>query len=213
VVSNGLFVVFDGTADSGKSQIIAEISSWLKSENILTHEVNEPASGEIGEICRKYANQANHPYTLACLIAAGRYKNLTDEVIPYQTQGYVILGHRYLASNYVYQIMHGVEKDFIDALNTHIVVPDITFIVTSGQKSIESRRRNNAPVDLFQASEFIRTEIQLFEDAIEILRAKGHIISVVNNDSELSEAVTTVKNTLKPLIEERQNLGMVRSMT
>jgi len=205
--SNGLFIVFDGPADSGKTCILRAISTWLESQQILTHTVVEPAPGAIGTICREYANKPEHPYTLACLIAAGRYRNLVDEVIPYQSRGYVVLGHRYLASNYVYQILHGVEKEFIDSINAHIIIPDMTFIVTSTPDKIKQRRWLHKPPDLFQANEYIEREIHLFEEAANILHAKGHPLGIINNNSELAIAIKEVQQNLSSLLN--QKLGLV----
>lgn len=204
--SEGLFIVFDGPADSGKSTIIKAVSAWLETQNILTHQVEEPAPGIIGKICREYANKPEHPYTLACLIAAGRYKNLVDEIIPYKSQGYVVLGHRYLASNYVYQIMHGVEREFIDAINTYITIPNLTFLITSRYEQIRQRRLLSETPNIFQAAEYIEYEIHLFEEATKLLQEKGHSVVIINNNSEISVAIKKVLYNLSSLV--KQNLGV-----
>jgi len=206
--SEGLFIVFDGPADSGKSSIIKAVSVWLEAQNILTHKVAEPALGSIGKICREYANKPEHPYTLACLIAAGRYKNLVDEIIPYKSQGYVVLEHRYLASNYVYQIMHGVEREFIDGINTHITIPNLTFLVTSSSEQIKLRRSLDETTDIFQSTEHIEFEIYLFEEAAKLLQQKGHSIVIINNTSEISIAIKEVQYKLLPLIKEKLGISI-----
>src|SRR5699024_12556071 len=106
-VVSGLFVTFEGGEGAGKTTVINEVASRLKSEGQEVVVTREPGGIRIAEQIREIILHPEHTEmemrTEALLYAAARRQHLTEKSIPALQAGKVVLCDRFMASRLAHQ--------------------------------------------------------------------------------------------------------------
>lgn len=93
----GLFVTFDGQNGVGKSDMLYGVASRLTQLGFNVHETKEPSSSPLGQFVRN-AEEDYNGRVYASLVAADHYFHLEQEVLPYLSEGKIVLSDRYVES-------------------------------------------------------------------------------------------------------------------
>jgi len=155
----GLFITFEGCEGSGKTTLIAKIEKYFVSSGYKVIKTREPGGSKIAEEIRKIILDVNNTdmdeITEALLYAASRRQHLVEKVIPYLSQGYIVLCDRFLDSSLAYQgYARGIGIDKVYDINmnaTEGLLPNLTIYIDLkpeiGLKRIKDNNRNQNRLD------------------------------------------------------------------
>lgn len=177
--NSGFFLVIEGPNGAGKSSLCKAIRDLWKNDGGDAVIVSEPSDTQIGELVRAYRELPEHPWTLACLLAADRYSNLVSVIRPSKSKGLLVLSDRYLPSTLVYQRMHGLSLEFLRSLNTGIDVPDLTILLDVDFDVLKARLLARGMESYSENVESLVREADLYRTVASILRELGHEIVII----------------------------------
>jgi dTMP kinase len=191
-MAKGRFVVFEGLDGSGKTTQMARINQRLAGMGIQTLTTCEPTDGPVGSLIRQMlaGRISIDPRTLAALFAADR----TDHLLTPETgvaasvkKGGMVLCDRYYFSSYAY---HARDLDLawiitLNALNAHILKPDLTLFIDVAPKTCLARimaGRNR--LDMFEKIDILTQVRDNYFAAFKRLRDQETVVVVDGNASE-----------------------------
>ncbi len=177
----GIFICIDGPNGVGKSTIINELSNLSKNLGVGVHFTKEPTTSNIGQFIRNEQDNFNG-VALACLIAADRYTHIEEVISPNLKNNKIVISDRYLPSSLVYQVIDGVEPDFIWNLNKDIILPDLFVFISAKPETITERLSARNKLTRFENSITPQLELTLYKDVFNILLSKGYHILEIQND-------------------------------
>ncbi|MGW0086540.1 dTMP kinase [Streptomyces sp. NPDC003393] len=134
----GRFVTIDGPGGVGKSTVTQAVVEQLRADNRPVFATREPSDSQLGQIARKGTDEYAG-MSMACLIAADRYRHVQEEIRPAMARGEIVVCDRYIPSSLVLQVMDGVPRDVLWELNRHADMPDLAVIVNARVDAITKR--------------------------------------------------------------------------
>lgn len=168
----GFFLTLDGPGGVGKSTTTQALTEMLTAAGWPVWRTTEPSRAPIGELAR-HGTHEYHGLTLACLVAADRYHHLATEVRPAIEAGYVVVCDRYVASSLVLQRRDGVPLGFVQAINAHADIPDLSVILTATPDTIRHRLAVRGSHGRFEDTDGTVEELELFAEAAAVLAMQG----------------------------------------
>ncbi|MZE76569.1 dTMP kinase [Streptomyces sp. SID5475] len=135
---SGRFITLDGPGGVGKSTVTALLVQQLRGKGLPVYATREPSSSPLGELAR-HGTEEYRGMSMACLIAADRYRHVEEEVRPALARGEIVVCDRYVPSSLVLQVMDGVPRDLVWELNRHTDMPDLAVIVNARAEVIAER--------------------------------------------------------------------------
>ena len=194
---SGKLVVFDGANGSGKSTIIKRLRDKLIANNIDILYTYEPTNSLIGELTRRESERVSGN-SLACLVAADRYKHLEDEIIPALKEGKVVLCDRYLLSSFILQGMDNVSYEFISKLNSEIIKPDIQIVLYASEEVIQRRLGARSKLTRFERNNRTVEEICFLNKGLSFMKNRYNIYSYnFNTEENIDENIDRIFNLIK----------------
>ncbi|WP_405452615.1 dTMP kinase [Streptomyces achromogenes] len=191
----GFFVSIDGPSGVGKSTTIRELQTLLSARGVAAQWTVEPPRGDfLGDFTRTHGGRL-HGLTLACLVAAARYRHVETTIGPALSRGELLISDRYLASTLVLQRLDGVPMDFLMLLNGYAPHPDLAVILTASPAAIRDRIARAGVTHRFRADPTapIR-EVELYRDAATMLEDLGSRVLVIDSTeippSEVARRIT-----------------------
>ncbi|MFZ8830497.1 MAG: dTMP kinase [Candidatus Aenigmatarchaeota archaeon] len=148
----GKLIVFEGIDGAGlttQSQMLEKYLKEKKYEVVLT---KEPTNNLIGGIIRAALKKEwlTSNRTLQLLFSADRAHHLEKEIIPALEDGKIVISDRYFISTIAYGMIE-LEKDWLKALNSKFLLPDIIFIIdVPVEVSIERIKASRFGFELFE---------------------------------------------------------------
>lgn len=177
----GKFVCIDGANGSGKSTVIAELAKLLTDKGFDVVVTKEPTTSKLGQFIR--AEQDNLAgFALAHLVTADRYDHIANVIRPNLEKGKLILTDRYLPSSMVYQVIDGLESDYLWVLNKYIIWPDLFIYISAKPNTIATRLSSRDHTTRFEHLESIDQEVSLYQQVFHMLIANGYKILQIDND-------------------------------
>ncbi|MCG8915722.1 dTMP kinase [Actinokineospora sp. PR83] len=189
----GLLVTFDGPAGAGKSTAVRLTARYLEDRGLATHTTAEPSQQVLGTIARNNTDTFRG-LSLACLVAADRYRHLETELRPYKRAGGIVLCDRYVASSLVLQRMDGVPLDFLVGLNAHADLPDLAVLLTvEPSVAVERVAVRGAHTRFHQGIASAEQEVAFYEEAATWLTSRGvPLLTVDTTDAAESEVAAHI---------------------
>src|SRR6478609_2836934 len=170
MVSQGIFIVFDGPNGVGKTTIISAVCNQLSILRLPHLRTAEPTTSALGVYIRKNQDKYSKE-VLACLVAANRYEHIETVVQPGIMAGNIVVCDRYFPSTLVYQLMDGAELSFVDGLNQKILKPDLTIFLSAGIDILKARLKERDQLTRFERNQ--EQEVELYVKAKSILSDRG----------------------------------------
>ncbi len=199
----GLFVTFDGPNGVGKSSMLYGVASRLTQLGFNVHETKEPSSSPLGQFVRN-AEEDYNGRIYAGLIAADRYFHLDHEVLPYVSEGKIVLSDRYVESSFVLQRLDGVDIEFIWALNSRISIPDLSVILTARPEVLDQRLAQRNQFRRIEKNTSRAKEVIFYQEVVKILSQYGfNILLIENSVNSLDRNVEEVIQKILALQESR----------
>lgn len=147
----GYFFSFEGPEGAGKTTIISQLESFLRSKGWGVVATREPGGIEIAEKIRAIILDPSHTTmdarTEALLYAAARRQHLVEKIIPALENGNIVLCDRFIDSSLAYQgFARGLGVDEVLSINefaTDGCFPCLTFYFDLDPKIGMERIYNN----------------------------------------------------------------------
>ncbi|MCP3101695.1 dTMP kinase [Myxococcus sp. K15C18031901] len=196
-VRKGRFIVLEGLDGAGTTTQAERLAAALRAEGHAVVTTREPSDGPVGTMIRQaltgrlglpHGAGPLSPETLALLFAADRTDHLAARVLPALEEGKIVLCDRYVLSSLAYQGA-SLPMDWVEAVNTHAVSPDLTLFVGVAPE-VAARRRavRGGAQELFEADEAQRRIAKQYLAAIRRREKRERIVHI---DGEQGiEAVT-----------------------
>ena len=193
-------VAFDGPNGVGKTTLIKSVTELLEKTNINFYVTKEPTESVLGKFTYAFSEN-NCGISLACLVAADRYKHLEDEIIPMLKQNKIVLVDRYLLSSFIFQGMDGVSFDTILNINKKIIKPDLQIALSAQVKQIQRRLLLRKTLTRFEKNYDRKTELDYLLLGLKLLeKANIPILNIINDDGLLD---TNAKLIYNKILESR----------
>ena len=147
-----MFITFEGGEGSGKTTQINLFVEYLEQQGVEVLLTREPGGTVISEKIREIILDKEHmemaDTTEALLYAASRVQHVNEFIIPKLKEGKTVISDRYLGSSVVYQgIVRGLGMDYINRINSNLIIPDITFLLDVDSKKGLTRKSNQQDLD------------------------------------------------------------------
>ncbi|MCC6363043.1 MAG: dTMP kinase [Bryobacterales bacterium] len=176
--NKGFFLVIEGPNGAGKSSLCKLIAELWQSGGGEATIISEPSNTAIGSLVREYRELPEHAFTLACLLAADRYRNLICTIRPAKAKGHLVLADRYFPSMLVYQRMHGLSMEFVKAINAGIDLPDLTVLLDVDVDTLTARLVDRKSDSYSENIAALGREVELYRATSALLRDLGYVTSV-----------------------------------
>lgn len=173
---SGKFIVVEGPNGSGKSTYIKKLVAHFESDGKEVFSTKEISGSKVGRFAYDIMGEMNG-LAYACLMASDRYEHLKTEIIPALKEGKIVICDRYALSSLIYQQMDGVKPSFILDINSEIIRPDLTIVLTAdadvlSERKIERAKETGKPLDRFETGQQSGIELHFLEDGIKRLEKK-----------------------------------------
>jgi thymidylate kinase len=148
----GKFIVFEGIDGAGLTTQAELLEKYLRSKKYEVVLTKEPTNNLIGGIIRAALKKewSTSNRTLQLLFSADRAHHLEKEIIPALENGKIVISDRYFISTIAYGMIE-LEKDWLKALNSKFLLPDIIFIIdVPVEVSIERIKASRFGFELFE---------------------------------------------------------------
>lgn len=187
----GLFLVIEGPSGVGKSSVISELGPMLKaSYGAPTTVIKQPSSSPIGLMARELADELRG-LSLACMVAADRYRQLEAEIHPCLRRGEIVLCDRYVPSSLVPQVLDGVKEQFVRDLNAFADPPDLYVFLQGSAETVRSRSFARGTRDRFHDELSANAEADRYREVEAEVRKTGQRTLNVNVDRRAPSEIAT----------------------
>lgn len=188
-----MFLSIDGANGVGKTSISKLLYEKLKQKYSKVFLTKEPTSSNIGQFIRSLENIEEYKgYPLAYMILADRHHHI-KKIEEKLKDGYIVISDRYIASSLVYQVLDGINIEEVLQLNLKFKKPDIYFFITMEEKRIKNNFKNRENLTRFENNNTIQKELELFDDAKNILEKHEYTCITIHNEM-LEDSVELILN-------------------
>lgn len=166
------FITLDGPSAVGKATICRLLGTVLTGRGVDSVVTTTPSTSSIGRLAR----QSTHDITghaLSCLVAADRYHHHQTVIAPALAAGRTVVCDRYMPSALALDRIDGVTVEYIAGLYSMLARPHFAFVLVGDASRCAARAAaRGTSYSRFHTLELDHHggELQLFEEAIEILR-------------------------------------------
>lgn len=166
-LGRGRFLVFEGLDGAGTTTQLSRLARHLRNAGFAVQETKEPSTGPVGAVIRQAVEHriVLDPIAMALAFAADRADHLFHPEVGIAAtlkRGEWVLSDRYVLSSLAYQAAMGLDMDWLLALNTFAIDPDITIYVdtppTECMRRIDSRSSHRELFDKQDALEAVRAQ-------------------------------------------------------
>jgi dTMP kinase len=188
---SGVLIAFDGPNGAGKSTLIEHVNHELGNHGLEVYVTKEPTDTKLGSITRQIVEDLDGE-SLACLVAADRYQHLKETIIPLLELGRVVITDRYVLSSLILQCMDGVESEFVFAVNSNIIAPDLQIAVNADTTTLQTRLNERNELTRFERGQRSLEESRFTSLGITALRKRNVSVLEVNNAGDITESVSII---------------------
>jgi dTMP kinase len=139
---HGLLIAFEGLDQSGKqtqAELLAgRLTAAGRGVRLLSFpDYDTPIGAEIGHAL--HGEREYGPDVMQLLYVANRYE-WKNEILREKTSGTIVVCDRYVASSVAYGEAHGLDPEWLLAIQKHLPQPDVTFLLDIAPE-VSARRK------------------------------------------------------------------------
>jgi len=176
------FLVLEGMDGTGTTTIAQLVADGLRGRDLRVCLTAEPTDGPLGRVLRRHLTGELHldPFTTALVFSADRADHLARTIRPALARGEWVVCDRYLLSTLAYQGAEGVSREAVLAASSGFDVPDLTVVLQAPDEVREQRMSGREGRERYEDPGFTDPLRASYEEAIDLLRASGHEIVVLD---------------------------------
>ena len=179
-----MFITFDGPHGVGKTTIVDRVVAKLRCLGKDVFLTKEPTRSALGNFLRQ-GEEFLWGKSLACVAAADRYFHIESEIMPALQIGKMVVSDRYVESSLVLQRLDGCTLEFVWSLNSQVLVPDLSVVVTAHPDVIATRlKKRGAELSRFEREKSKQMELGFYLEAAEFLFLHGFNVLVLENNGQ-----------------------------
>lgn len=202
----GALIVIEGIDGSGSTTQSEMLLQWLQRAGIPSTFTREPSKGPIGETLRLHLARSielGGPEAEALAFAADRMDHVGSEVVPALAAGVTVVSDRYYLSSLAYQAL-SCDPAWLREINRFALRPDLTVFLAVSAKIGAARFSGRAKLDRFEedSTELARIAA-LYDAAIELLRAGGEEVRVIDGTRSPAEVHAEIVRLAMPVLRPR----------
>lgn len=187
-----MFITLDGPNGVGKSTVASLLSDLLRANGNDVKLLRQPSDSDLGNFARRSEGKL-HGLGLAAVVVADRYLQIDAEIKPALAAGRVVLCDRYVASTLALQRLDDVSIDVLWDLNSEVLVPDLSVLLTADAATIDQRLTERGRVTRFElVHDLAVRELMYFEEAFQMLKSKGYRTAEISTTGVSPEATAGV---------------------
>ncbi len=190
-----MFIAFEGLDGSGSSTQSRLLAEKLKKNGHAALLTKEPTGDNpIGKLIREVLQHKweASPEGLQLLFCADRAEHLKNEIEPALKNDQVVITDRYLFSTIAYGALAVNDIKWLENLNQHFLLPDITFLFKLDPKiCIERIQGRGSEFELFEKQEKLEKIWENYEK-IASDYSNFHIIDATKSIEEIAEGIWSV---------------------
>lgn len=182
----GRFIVLEGLDGAGTTTQAVLLSAALRARDLRVCETAEPSTGPLGQVLRAHNRReiTLDPETAALTFTADRSDHLTRLVRPALARGEWVVCDRYLLSTLAYQGADGVDRSLVLHASAGFEIPDLTVFLDVPPSVLERRLASRGAAERYEAPALAERLRASYVESMEMLRADGHLIDVVNGTED-----------------------------
>jgi len=196
----GKFIVFEGIDGAGLTTQAELLEKHLKNKKYEVVLTKEPTNNLIGGIIRAALRKEwiTSNRTLQLLFSADRAHHLEKDIIPALENGKIVISDRYFISTIAYGMIE-LEKNWLKAINSKFLLPDIIFIIdVPVEVSIERIKASRFGFELFEE----RKKLEKIRNNFLELSKEYKNCFVINGNRSIEE----VHKEIVKIVEEKLKL-------
>lgn len=180
----GLFIAFEGLDGSGSQQYASSLAQLLSREGYRVTLSSEPTNSMIGGLIRaRIAGEWNiAPETLQLLFTADRAEHLRAKILPALAAGRIVICNRYILSALAYNVVLVNDLDWLKALNTRFIQPDLTLLLNVDPK-ICARRLKEEQLELDLRAE-AQKQGQVWDEYLRLANEQPDSVRIINGEQD-----------------------------
>jgi dTMP kinase len=127
----GFFICIEGLDGCGKTTQARLLARRLRDTYDAVYTA-EPSNGAIGRFIKRCCLHAEKRWSSiveALLFAADRFDHVKNEVLPWISEGKLVISDRYVYSSLAYQGAMGLDLAWIERMNEHAIRPDLAIFI------------------------------------------------------------------------------------
>jgi dTMP kinase len=176
MVKKGIFIVLEGLDGSGKTTQAKILATKLKKCCAAIYTA-EPSQGKIGLFIRNrilYGETRPPTSVEALLFAADRMEHVQNEILPALNEGCLVVSDRYVYSSLAYQGSAGLSLEWIQAINSYALKPDLALFVDVAPETVLARlKRKKSVMETLETQREVREVYLNYVAAGELKRIDG----------------------------------------
>lgn len=190
------FVVLEGIDGAGTTTQAELLARAIQASDQAVCLTAEPSEGPIGAVLRAHVRGELHldPATAALAFAADRADHLARVIRPALERGEWVVCDRYLLSTLAYQGAEGVDRALILEASATADVPDLTVFLDVPAGVAAARLASRGRPDRYDP--LARHLEAAYRESIELLRARGHRIEVVDGTADPQVVLGRIRSEL-----------------
>ena len=180
MVSKGVFICVEGLDGCGKTTQAKLLVRRLRRSCDAVYTA-EPSGGRIGRFIKKHClhgDKRGSGVVEALLFAADRFDHVENTVLPALNRGRIVVSDRYVYSSLAYQGATGLDLEWIQKTNEHVIRPDLAIFIDVKPETVVQRLKPKKSV-----MENLETQRKVREVYVKFVE-KGELIRVDGNKSK-----------------------------
>jgi len=149
-----MFLVFEGIDGSGKETQVKLLAEELKKTGKRVEVVDFPNynSGPGKKIGQYLDNKLQLMHKEVAKLYADDRRLHQERIKKWLEEGVIVVSDRYAYSNIAYQLVNGVDYDYLLSLDKGMIFPDLVFFIDTTIDEVIRRMNNSRKKDKYESS-------------------------------------------------------------
>jgi dTMP kinase len=193
-----VFIVIEGIDGSGKTTQAKALCESLSKLGYDIVEEREPTDGVIGKFIRQVLGEKVRLDLMSLQLLFVVDRNEHVKAIKHAIENSIVICDRYYYSTIAYGEASGIERRYLEDMNSIFPVPDKTFFIDlSPEKAVERIASSRAKTEIFEKLEFMERISKSYSKFTE------SNIEHIDGDKGITEITEELLSRTKAFLEER----------
>ncbi|MCL4388086.1 dTMP kinase [Candidatus Marsarchaeota archaeon] len=193
-----VFIVIEGIDGSGKTTQAKALCKSLSKLGYGVVEEREPTDGAIGKFIRQVLGEKIKIDLLSLQLLFVADRNEHVKAIKRTMESSIIICDRYYYSTIAYGEASGIERKYLEEMNSIFPAPDKTFFINlSPEKAVKRLASSRTEMEIFEKLDFMERISKAYS------KFREPNIERVDGDGKIEEVTERLLSRTKTFLEER----------